>query len=869
MISLRNPKLKCASALPLGLLLCQAVAAPAQTPEVRPAFQPAFRAEEFTDFVGLNASPFDRYLDSGPYQGAGTHYPPETFFDLGIRHYRAGLFNDLVPADAPQRMQAAYDKYGAQPMLLIDPHKTATLEAVLAKVKASAPGVIGEIEGPNEINNKFPPQELNLRYGGKTDEAAGAAFMDDVYRTLKADPATRSIPVVAYTAIFTDYRLAKPHNSFDFANMHSYQGYDVPSSSLEMNITRFNNILPVGGVIKPFVPTECGYNVEADAANGTFKTGSLRAQALNIPMLLAEYFRHGIRRAYLFALHNADGYGLLESDQQTKRPSYFALKNFMAAIKDATWNPQTHQWDSAYFAPRALLYTLEGAPPTVHTVMLQKSSGEYSLLIWNEVKNFDQDAHKDIINAPVPVTLRFKTPVRIALSTLTQNAAGGYDEHTINTQDGVLRLEVPSSVMIVRLRRQLVYGRISTVGPAAPVNVTGTATENSVHLSWQPPAVASSIGGYFIYRNGQLLTSTPGTSYDDLSSWLRPGLGYTYGVQSYDGTGRMSARVERVVQTSAKIPDLIVTDVEIPTARAGNAVLFRGTLKNIGDGATPRDTVTGITFFVDGQYATYATTDGTPIAPGASVTLSANGGHPNKFWTATAGAHTLRVQADDINRVPGERDEFNNDLDRSLWVDVKTPGLLLGAADPVAGQVDLTAEGTSDWIHWGLQDKTSVTRKATGGAQLSDITKVGDGYRDRTEGFGLSAKWSDGTPTARMNDTHTSLWLNNVGHGYAFTAPADTTERILKVYVGGIEGAGCKLTAHLSDSSAPDYVSSTFNGNAAFPWAAVPGGFTGVYTLRYHAASPDQKLVVTWVLDSEPNRFLGQARLQAATLRRN
>ena len=84
------------------------------------------------EFIGLNASPFDRYLDSGRFKGAGTKYPP---------------------------------------------------------------GVIAEVESPNELNNKFPPQELNLHYKGKTDEAAGAAYMDDYYMAIKADPVTASIPV--------------------------------------------------------------------------------------------------------------------------------------------------------------------------------------------------------------------------------------------------------------------------------------------------------------------------------------------------------------------------------------------------------------------------------------------------------------------------------------------------------------------------------------------------------------------------------------------------------------------------------------------------------------------------------------------------
>ena len=72
-------------------------------------------AEEFIEFIGLNADPFSRE----------TRYPPETFFDLGVRYYRMCLKYDLTPPDAPQRVTAALDKYGARPMMLIDRTKTA------------------------------------------------------------------------------------------------------------------------------------------------------------------------------------------------------------------------------------------------------------------------------------------------------------------------------------------------------------------------------------------------------------------------------------------------------------------------------------------------------------------------------------------------------------------------------------------------------------------------------------------------------------------------------------------------------------------------------------------------------------------------
>jgi len=846
----------------LAAAILSAFSLEAAPPTARAA-QPAYRADQFTDFVGLSASPFDNYQADGAGAGMGTKYPPSVFFDLGVRHYRASLKYALTPADAPKKVGDAYDRYGAQAMLLIDALHDGMIQDVVGLVKQYPKGSIDLIEGPNECNNKFPPQELNLKYGGKSDEAAGAAYMNDLYPALKADPATRDIGVVSYTAIFTDYHLARPCASFDYSNMHSYQGYNVPEESIEPNEVRFYNLLPANATIKPFIPTECGYNVEADISNGTKTVGSLRAQALNIPMLLAEYFRHGLPRTYLFALHNADGYGLLESDQATKRPSYYALKSFLSTIKDADWDRKSHRWVGGDFTPRALIFSLKDAPSTVHTLVLQKKSGRYLLMIWNEVRNYDQDARKDIINPAVPVTLNISTSLAPKAAILTQNATGHYDTATKPIANGKLKLDVPASVMFVELDPRAA----APASVPAPKTLTGTATGGAIRLAWPSPA-SKRVAGYFVYRNGEFLSDTRETRFEDTSSWIRPGLGYSYAVRAYDSGGNMSAPASAVIVTPNRRPNLVCTNVEIPTVHAGEHVAFRATLKNIGDGPTPPDTVTGLTFFVDGKYTAYYTTNGTPLHPGQSVTMTTDGGPNHGLWTATAGAHLLRVQVDDIDRVPTESRKDDNNVDRTLLVDVAQQGELIGNGDPAPGSVDLTAEGTEDWAHWGQGGKNGINRKSSGGHKIGDLTYAGSGYCDATPGFGIGASWTDGAPVARQDDTHASLWLNNVGYGYRFTAPADTSEHVLRVYAGGIEGAGCTLTAHLSDGSAPDYVSNTFNGNLSFDFAAVPDNFTGVYTLRYRAASPGQTLTVTWALTSEPNRFLGQARLQAATLAR-
>src|SRR5258708_15554674 len=46
---------------------------------------------------------------------------------------------------------------------------------------------------------------------------------------------------------------------------------------------------------------------------------------------------------------------------------------------------------------------------------------------------------------------------------------------------------------------------------------------------------------------------------------------------------------------------------------------------------------------------------------------------------------------------------------------------------PQFSEVNLTAEGALDWVHWGLYMDTSVTRKAGVTNQISDFSVVGKG----------------------------------------------------------------------------------------------------------------------------------------------
>jgi len=154
--------------------------------------------------------------------------------------------------------------------------------------------------------------------------------------------------------------------------------------------------------------------------------------------------------------------------------------------------------------------------------------------------------------------------------------------------------------------------------------------------------------------------------------------------------------------------------------------------------------------------------------------------------------------------------------------------------------------GTSDWAKW-----PNYVHKASGGSQISTYAIVGSsGVQSYTPDL-RTVSWSDGTPTASGSD-QAGVFIPGIGRGFQISAPADTTTRTLNVYVGGWNSGG-KLEVHLSDGSAPDYVSTAYSGT---------GQYDAVYTITYAAASTGQQLTVTWTQASGS----GNVTLQGAAL---
>jgi hypothetical protein len=78
-----------------------------------------------------------------------------------------------------------------------------------------------------------------------------------------------------------------------------------------------------------------------------------------------------------------------------------------------------------------------------------------------------------------------------------------------------------------------------------------------------------------VFRNGWHLATVKDTQFSERTSWLRPGLGYTYEVQAYDKWGQTSPRVTKVLFTPNGRPDLVVTRIWAESKGVGQRPVFR------------------------------------------------------------------------------------------------------------------------------------------------------------------------------------------------------------------------------------------------------------------------------------------------------
>jgi hypothetical protein len=172
----------------------------------------------------------------------------------------------------------------------------------------------------------------------------------------------------------------------------------------------------------------------------------------------------------------------------------------------------------------------------------------------------------------------------------------------------------------------------------------------------------------------------------------------------------------------------------------------------------------------------------------------------------------------------------------------------------VAPVVDLSAEGSRDWVHWGEESTFSLERDKDGNFAILEGAPTAPRFQHALSPQRFS--WRRGSPVDRSDGTPTGIRTCGRGNGFTLSAPAGTSARTLRLYVGALAAKG-RLDARLSTGGG---TTSTRLEQRA------PALATRVFSIAYRAPR-DGTLKLNWITEQAFSKDCGGVALQAATLR--
>ena len=271
--------------------------------------------------------------------------------------------------------------------------------------------------------------------------------------------------------------------------------------------------------------------------------------------------------------------------------------------------------------------------------------------------------------------------------------------------------------------------------------------------------------------------------------------------------------------------------------------------------ATPTITPAG------GTYTTSVAVALATQTAGASIRYTTDGTDPTSSSTLYS-APTITLTQSVTLRAKAFLSGYNDSAtaSASFTINPASGGSSLSMLmDQSPASVTLSSEGTSDWAHWGLSNASSFNHKSGVTQQISNYTLLGSTTPGRFTDSRVAYSWSGGTPTASAANSTTGLYFTGIGNGYQLSIPAQSSQSVVKLYLGLWTARG-RLEAKLSDGSVPSYVA--YLDNSA-------GSVDRVVTLSFSAASSGVNLIIGYTVENNYGNIWGNITLQAATLVRN
>jgi hypothetical protein len=357
----------------------------------------AVRAEGFVQSIGVNTHM--SWQDPG-YSWATPAYVESAMAYLGVYHIRdaAPLSWTLGEYQALANMGVKFD--------LLTNGGNIDFGADLAGVDSLArsnPGSVTTIEGPNEIN--LSPIVFN-GVNSANNLSIGTAAQASLYGRVQSDPLLAGVKVVDLSlgvASQAQYNsLGNIASYADYGNFHIYFANGAPPAALMAGAVAEAQSTTPG---KPVMVTETGYYTAPNATDWGGVNQDVQAkQTLDA---LLDAYKDGSSTTFLYALMDnlaypasndrEDSFGLFNGDG-TPKEAATALHDLTAILADTANNAQS-------FAAGSLPYTLSNLPATGNSLLMQKASGVFDLVVWNEPVLWNEATLTERTIAPTNVTV--------------------------------------------------------------------------------------------------------------------------------------------------------------------------------------------------------------------------------------------------------------------------------------------------------------------------------------------------------------------------------------------------------------------------------------------------------------------------------
>ncbi|MER7457567.1 hypothetical protein [Micromonospora sp. NPDC126480] len=171
----------------------------------------------------------------------------------------------------------------------------------------------------------------------------------------------------------------------------------------------------------------------------------------------------------------------------------------------------------------------------------------------------------------------------------------------------------------------------------------------------------------------------------------------------------------------------------------------------------------------------------------------------------------------------------------------------------VPAEVDLTAVGSRDWVHWGLRGDGTSVRKRGGSGEIHDAG--GRGRRGSWDGNQETFRWRDGNPVRSVDGSPHGSFTCGTGSGFTLAVAGSGDPRSVHVYAGTWRAKG-RLDVRLS-SGGPVRTLRLEDPHTSR---------SAEFAIRFQAPV-GERLVVTWTTEHAFTDDCAGVTLQAVALR--